>query len=98
MKGRSKQSGSMSRRKFVAMVAAGSAALIARPASAAAAAAPRSGRAVVTEAMSPADRKEYLRQKKSTADALKVIRGHKVPAGTELALVFRPLKSRRREG
>ncbi|HTR96466.1 MAG TPA: hypothetical protein VMH61_01055 [Candidatus Acidoferrales bacterium] len=89
----------MSRRKFVAMVAAGSAALMAKPAEAAAAAiAPRKGRAVVTEAMSPADRKEYLRQKQSTLDTLKAIRKHAVPEGTELALVFHPLRPRRREG
>ena len=95
---------SLSRRRFVAVMAAGSAALLARPAAAvAAAAAPVKPRAGATKpraaapAMTAAQRKEYDRQLKATADAVRVIRAHAMPPGTEMASVFRVRRPSRTE-
>ena len=113
MKARPRKTGTksevMSRRRFVAMVAAGSAALMAGSSGAAPAPARRSARPAARPATRPAtaapadslsarDRAEYTRQQGVTIDTLKVIRGHDMPPGTELASVFRPIKSKRREG
>ena len=99
------QGSSLTRRRFVAMVAAGSAALVASPlaaATAAPAAAPavrpaprRSGAAA---AMTEPDRKEFDRQRKATLDTIAVLRKHAMAPGTEMASSFRPLKSTRRSG
>jgi hypothetical protein len=94
MKDRPKGS-TLTRRRFVTMVAAGSAALIAAPAYAATATRParaHAGAAVMTEP----ERKEFERQRRATLDTLAVIRKHAMPPGTEMASVFRPLKSSRR--
>jgi hypothetical protein len=39
--------------------------------------------------MTAAQRKEYDRQTKSTAETLKTIRDHAMPPGTEMASIFR---------
>jgi hypothetical protein len=44
------------------------------------------------------ERAEIERQRKSTLDTVAVLRKHAMPPGTEMALVFRPLKSTRRSG
>jgi hypothetical protein len=92
----------MSRRRFVAVMAAGSAALIARPAAAATAASKAASQArphaAAAPALSVAQRKEIERQRAATLDTLKTIRGHAMPAGTEMASVFharRPAKKER---
>jgi hypothetical protein len=88
----------VSRRRFVAVVAAGSAALLARPAAAVAAAARSTHARTAAPAapgMTPAQRKEYDRQRTGTLDTLKAIRSHVMPPGTEMASVFharRPVK------
>jgi len=42
-------------------------------------------------------RKELDTQKKSVADMLKVIRGHKLPAGSPPASIFHAVRAVRRE-
>jgi hypothetical protein len=86
----------ITRRRFVGMLAAGSAALVAGGAVAAVPAKRKRPAAAAAEpALSPADRKELERQRAATLTTLEVIRKHRMPPGTELASVFRPLKSRR---
>lgn len=95
MSGRSGKSSALSRRRFVAVLAAGSAALLAKPAAAVAAATgPAKARVAPTPraaapAMSAAQRKEYERQRAATLETLKTIRAHRMPPGTEMASVFR---------
>jgi len=82
----------LSRRRFVAVLAAGSAALLAQPAVAAAPAAkpkPATAPKPAAPAITAAQRKEYDRQKASTLDTLKTIRAHVLPPGTEMASIFR---------
>jgi len=95
----------LSRRQFVTMLAAGSAALMASPLAVADAATRRRRRRVHASTVideppgtTLADRKEIARQRKATADTLAVIRKHAMPPGTELAGIFRPLRSARRNG
>lgn len=89
------QGSTLTRRRFVTLVAAGSAALMASPLAAAPARpAPRRAAAVMAEP----DRKEFERQRKSTLETLAVLRKHAMAPGTEMASVFRPLKSTRRSG
>jgi hypothetical protein len=89
----------LTRRRFVTMVAAGSAALIAAPAYAATATRPARGHAGATAAtMTEPERKEFERQRRATLDTLAVLRKHAMGPGTEMASVFRPLKSTRRSG
>jgi hypothetical protein len=85
----------MTRRRFVGILAAGSAAIVATGA-----AAPATGRrkrpaAAAGAELAPLDRKELERQRASTISTLEVIRKHSMPPGTELASVFKPLRSRR---
>jgi hypothetical protein len=97
----------LSRRKFVTMIAAGSAALLAQPLASLAATkrkvAHRAGMATAHAkpgaAMPAASKieKEVLRQRASTLDTLKVIRAHKLPAGSEMAFVFRVMKPSHKE-
>lgn len=82
----------ISRRRFVGLLAAGSAAL-AVPGGAGAAAAAAAG---ATADLSPADRRELQRQKTSTHAVLETIRNHAMPPGTELAGVFLPQPQRKR--
>jgi hypothetical protein len=89
---RPKRPATLSRRRFVAVVAAGSAAILARPVEAAAAAAKAAApakKAPAAPAMSVVQRKEYDRQRASTLETLKAIRAHAMPPGTEMASVFR---------
>lgn len=84
----------LSRRAFVAALAAGGAALVAPGALAAGvppARTPARARARAEAALSPADRAELARQRTSLRATLDVIRGHAMPPGTEIAAVFRPL-------
>ena len=103
------QGSSLTRRRFVAMVAAGSAALVASPlaaATAAASAPPAAAPAVrpaprksgAAAAMTEPDRKEFDRQRKATLETIAVLRKHAMTPGTEMASIFRPLKSTRRGG
>lgn len=89
----------ISRRRFVGLLAAGSAAL-AVPGGAGAAAAAAAGAtkraAGATADLSPADRRELQRQKTSTHAVLETIRNHAMPPGTELAGVFLPQPQRKR--
>lgn len=105
MSARPEGSKKLSRRRFVAVMAAGSAALLARPVAVAAATAPAKPRPApgtapraAAPAMTAAQRKEYDRQKKSIVDAVEVLRTHAMPAGTEMASVFRARRPARREG
>jgi hypothetical protein len=87
-----KRPATLSRRRFVAVVAAGSAAILAQPAAAATAAAKAAAPAKkppAAPAMTVVQRKEYDRQHASTLETLKAIRAHAMPAGTEMASVFR---------
>jgi hypothetical protein len=95
---RPKRPAPLSRRRFVAVIAAGSAALLAQPAVSLPAAAPPAAKpkpatahkpAPPAPAMTAAQRKEYDRQTKSTAETLKTIRDHAMPPGTEMASIFR---------
>ena len=88
----SKRPEQLSRRRFVAVIAAGSAALLAQPAMAATTAAkpkPTTPHKPAAPAMTAAQRKEYDRQHKSTLELLKTIREHVMPPGTEMASIFR---------
>lgn len=84
----------LSRRRFVALVASSAAALAAAPAAALAQAvkpaAPAKKPGAVT--LSSATAKELARQKKGVADTLKVIREYPLPAGSDVAYLFRPLR------
>ncbi len=91
-----------SRRVFLKLLAAGTAAALASPASSLAAT--RKGR-TGPRAAQPAPRTaggphvalpaEIEKQKKSTASSLKVIRDYALPPGSPQAFSFRPLKARR---
>jgi len=89
----------MDRRRFVQLLVAGAAVAAAAPASAVARAqtstAPGKGPAAHHAPPSAAQRKEIESQKKSLADALRVVRDFNLPAGSPPAFVFRAL---RREG
>ncbi len=97
---RTKRPDSITRRRFVGLMAAGSAALMAGGAAVAAPAPkrrPRAAAAVPAE-LPPADRQELLRQRAATTATLEVIRKHAMPPGTEMASIFKPLRPRRRNG
>lgn len=89
MNDRPRRPATLSRRRFVAVVAAGSAALLARPADAAAAAAAKPRPRAAAPVMTVVQRKEYDRQRAGTKATLDTIRAHVMPAGTEMASVFR---------
>jgi hypothetical protein len=92
------KSPALTRRRFVTMVAAGSAALLASPLAASTPAPPVRRRAATAAAMTEPERVEFERQRKGTLDTLAVLRKHAMGPGTEMASVFRPLKSTRRSG
>ncbi len=89
----------LSRRRFVALVAGGTAALAAGPGLAAVrprrkpapkpAPAPAAGDAAI--------RKEFERQRAQLAGALRAIRTFRLPPGGDLPVVFRPLRAARPE-
>jgi hypothetical protein len=97
-----------SRREFLKTVAASSALALAGGASGAVAAtavkaAARGARATsgaakgaaANHAGHAADPAEIAKQKKYTADALKVIRDYPLPAGSPMAFAFKPMKANR---
>jgi anaerobic selenocysteine-containing dehydrogenase len=97
-----------SRREFLKTVAASSALALAGGASSAVAAtavkaAARGARATsgatkgaaANHAGHVADPAEIAKQKKYTADALKVIRDYSLPAGSPMAFAFKPVKAAR---
>ena len=95
------QGSPLTRRRFVTLVAAGSAALVASPlatATAAPAVRPAARKSAAVAAMAESERKEFDRQRKATLDTLAVLRKHTMAPGTEMASIFRPLKSTRRSG
>ena len=100
----------LSRRRFVTLLAAGSAALAAAPALPAARARTKPGStarhqppaaaakpATAASASTPsALQKEFDRQHAGTLTTLKTLRAIALPPGGDLPLVFRPLRSTRR--
>jgi hypothetical protein len=92
--------GAISRRRFVSLVAAGSAALAAAPALAATTApAKRTKPAAAPPKRTPEAselQKEFDRQRASTLETLQTIRGHALPPGGDLPVVFRPLSPARK--
>jgi hypothetical protein len=88
---------SMKRRRFVTLMALGSAALVTAPLSRAAAAAARARKAEASPRVpSSAIRKEIATQEKGLKDQLKTIRDFELPPGSPMAFVFEPLRARRR--
>lgn len=87
----------MERRRFIQLVAASGAAVLAAPlARPARAAVRRSGTAeAAPRPVTVAIRKEIASQKKSLADALKVIRDYKLPPGSPPAFVFHAMRSKK---
>lgn len=87
----------LSRRRFVALAAAGSAAIVADPASAAARPRRRPPeRPGAADLEAAALHKEFERQRKLVHGALAAIRAYRLPPGGDLPVVFRPLRQPRR--
>ena len=91
----------------MSLLAAGSAAALARPADAVAAAAAATRRKPAAKPAAPpgrppragtpsAEQKEFDRQRANTLAALKIVRDYELPPGGDLPVVFRPLPSPRR--
>jgi len=76
-------------------LAAGSATTLLAPLRAAAAAASGPAKPAAAPAPPPKLRAEIDKQKKTTADSLKVIRDFKLPPGSVMAFEFRPLGRKR---
>lgn len=99
---RSSRAAAKSRRRFLKVVAMGSAAALVS------ATLPRTGDAAGRPAKTatkprhspgsrpPAIEAEVAKQKHSTADLLKTIRDYSLPAGSEMAFVFAPLRGAKR--
>ena len=94
-----------SRRRFLRLVAAGSAAALASPASALAAVAPRKGAPATKPVPKPAPAPPALpavvaaeieKQKGYVAAALKAVRGYALPPGSDMAFTFKPVRARRK--
>jgi hypothetical protein len=85
-----------SRRRFLKLFAAGTAAMVAGAGSGrrAAAATPKRARRTRPARLSPIEA-EIKSQKEFTARALKTIRDYVLPPGSDPAFVFRPLKASR---
>jgi hypothetical protein len=93
----------LTRRGFVTLVAAGSAALLARPglAEEAAPARKKGASAPAAKPVSPppppsAAEKEFERQRTGTLSTLKTLREYPLPPGGDLPVVFRPQRARKR--
>src|SRR5262245_15907097 len=85
----------LSRRRFMSLIAAGSAAAAIAPAQsvvAATSAATKSAGLSAPMLATGKVRAEIEKQKKSTADQLKVIRNYQLPAGSPMAFEFHPLR------
>ena len=99
---RSSRSAVKSRRRFLKVVAMGSAAALvsaALPKAGGAAGRPAKGAARHSGAARPrsaAIAAEIAKQKHSTADMLKTIRNYSLPAGSEQAFVFAPARAAKR--
>ena len=95
----------LSRRRFVTLLTAGSAAIAASPALAAkaATAAPTAPKKPATPPASKpavgasALQKEFDRQRAGTRDTIKTLREFQLPPGGDLPVVFRPLRPVRKE-
>ncbi len=84
------------RRSFLKLVAAGSAAIMTGAVAPLARAATASSKQKRAPAAAPAIRREVASQKAYVARALKAIREHDLPAGSDPAFTFSPLRPRRR--
>jgi hypothetical protein len=87
----------LSRRRFVALLAAGATAAFATPVLATGT--PTKGKSVAKTGapqMSQKMAKGIEEQKQSTAKTLKTIRSYDLPPGSEQAFAFRPMSPRRR--
>lgn len=84
----------MRRRRFMKLIAASAAAVLAQPLERSLAAPPKRPAPAVRTPMPAAVRREIDSQKKSVADTLKVIRAYKLPPGSPPAFVFRAAKRR----
>lgn len=80
----------ITRRRFITLLAAGSAAALTAPAA-------PTPPATKRPAPGPKVLAEIEKQKKFSADALKVIRAYPLPPGSEMAFAFRPLRPKRRK-
>ena len=93
--------GRLTRRRFVALLAGGSAAIAAAPALAAGTAssdrASPAPKPAPAAASASARQKEFERQRAGTLEVLQRIRGTALPPGGDLSVVFRPLRPARRE-
>jgi hypothetical protein len=94
----------LTRRRFVTMVAAGSAVLLAKPELASAATAPRrkshagaAARPAPATPIKSAAQKEFDRQHAGTLATLKTLRDQPLPPGGDLPVVFRPQRTRMRD-
>ncbi|HET9951247.1 MAG TPA: hypothetical protein VFS09_05565 [Candidatus Eisenbacteria bacterium] len=86
----------MNRRRFVHVVAASVAAILAGGVPRArAAAAPRAAAPKPPKPLPAALQRELRTQEKSLADVLKVVRAYDLPPGSEPATLFRALRARR---
>ena len=95
-----------SRRRFLKLMAAGSAALMSAPAAGMARAATKpktkpasaggakSSEAAKSQPIPAAVRAEIEKQKGFTAQALKAVRDYPLPPGSPMAFVFKPMKAR----
>lgn len=91
----------VSRRRFVTLVAAGSAALVAAPALAAPAVrrAPKTaskGKAAAHTAPAPDATRAIARAREATRATVATIRAHRLPPGGDLSVVFVPLRNDRK--
>jgi len=89
-----------SRRRFLRLVAAGSAAVVAGPVAAAVRKAPRARKPAPAKpaAAAPALAEELRKQKAGLEQSLKALRDYPLPAGGgEPGFTFVPLKARRKE-
>ena len=86
----------LSRRRFVTLVAAGSAGALATGPVPGTGAQEAPAKAEAHAAAPTAAEKEFERQKKSTLATLKTIRDFPLPPGGDLAVVFRPLRATRK--
>ena len=84
------------RRSFLKLVAAGSVAIMTGAVAPLARAATAPSKQKRATAASPAIQREIASQKAYVARALKVIREHQLPAGSDPAFTFSPLRPRRR--
>ena len=105
MTGRPQRAPKLSRRRFVKLIAAGSAAALAAPVAAlgATSAPPKPAPPVNTPpppsaapAGNAALRAEVEKQRKALAEQLKVIRDYHLPPGSNMAFVFQPVRRKGR--